>query len=163
MKYFTKEWCFSNLDDREIKKRWNAYKKYIDGIYERLPYVLKILARHLNLHDGRVKNVNFYKNKSVLNINGVFGDQQVGYFFLDIKYFDVSNLNDNKIKSIFNSIKVEVLSDEIEFLTENLFSHRILFSTKQDIDIQFRDVEISISSAFYKDYEKGLCKFKSGL
>lgn len=161
MKYFTKDWCFSKLDDQEIQNRLKSYRDYIQDVYKKLPAVLRILVEHINLHDGKIALVVFNSEKKELLIRGVFGDLEVGYFFLSIKYLMVLNLDFNLLNSIFISDKLDVLSDEIEYLGDSYFSHRMLFSIKKDIDIQFKDIELEIQNANPRDYEKVRCQFKT--
>jgi hypothetical protein len=161
MKYLTKEWCFSKLDDHEIEQRLKSYRNYIQGIYKKLPFVLKLLAQNINLHDGRLKTVSFSQNKRTLIIKGVFGDLDSNYFILEIKYLRVFNINLDLIRTFFENQEIEVLSDEIEFLSENLFSHRMLFSTQKDIDIQFEDIEMKIENTIPENYKNIHCHFKA--
>lgn len=160
MKYFTKDWCFSNLDDDEIEKRLKNYRTYIHNVYKKLPFVLKNLIKTINFHDGKLEKVSFIQNKRTLILKGVFGDLEVGYYFLEVKYLKVSNLEIDFLDSVFKNQEIEILSDEIEVLNENLFSHKILFSTKQDINIQFQDIKITIQNAKPKDYKKLHCHLK---
>ncbi len=160
MKYFTKDWCFSKLDDQEIEQRLKSYRAYIQDIYKKLPFVLKLLAQNINLHDGKLEIVSFSQDKKFLMLKGVFGDLELNYFIFEIKYLNVSNLDVGLLASIFKNQEIEILSDEIEISAENLFSHRILFSTQKDIDIQFEDIEIKIQNATPKSYKKLCCQFK---
>jgi hypothetical protein len=160
MKYFTKEWCFSDLNDREIDKRLVSYKDYISKIYEKLPFALKALSRNLNLHDGRLMKVIFNQKENALLLEGIFGDLQSGYYFLELKYIGISGLSTELLASCFRDQEIQVLSDEIEFISQNHFSHKFLFSTKRDIDIQFNDLQIGMRNAMPKDYKKTCCLFE---
>lgn len=160
MKYFTKEWCFSDLDDHEIEKRLKSYREYIGNVYEKLPFVLKILSKDINLHDGRIKKASFIKDQNIFVIEGVFGDLQSGYYLLEIKYVNISKLSEDVLVSVFKDQEIEVLSDEIEVFPENYFSHRMLFSTKKEINMAFKDIQIVIRNAAPKDYTKSYCQFK---
>lgn len=162
MKYFTKEWCFSKLDDDEIEQRLQSYRNYIESIYKQLPFVLKLLVQSINLHDGRLKVVSFSPEKKKLVIRGVFGDLESNYFILEIKYLMVSNVSIDSLLCIFKNQELEILSDEIEVLAKNLFSHRILFSTQKDIDIQFQDIELTVQNTSPESYKKLCCEFKIG-
>lgn len=160
MKYFTKEWCFSNLGDYEIDRISKSYKDYIDSTHAKLPFVLKILAKSLNLHDGRLMKVSYIQNEGSLLLDGIFGDLQTGYFFLQIRYLGVSGLSEEVLRAIFKDQVLEILSDEIELFSENYFSHKMLFSSKNEIDIQFKDIQIGIRTATSKDYKKYACHFE---
>lgn len=160
MKYFTKDWCFSRLDDQEIEQKLQDYRNYINAIYMKLPFALKLLVWSINLHDGRLELLSFNLHKKKLILRGVFGDLEFGYFILEIKYLNVYNLDVSIFNSIFKNQQIEILSDEIEVLKESLFSHRLLLSTHEDIDIQFEDIEIKIQNTISKNYKKLSCQFK---
>ena len=71
MKYFTKEWCFSDQNDEEIEYRATSYKEYINKIYKDLPFVLKILSKNVNFYDARINNITLFSDQDVLILNGV--------------------------------------------------------------------------------------------
>ena len=157
MKYFTEDWCFSNLDDNEIEENLKSYRNYICNIYNKLPFVLKILAKGINLHDGKITSVAFIKKKKILNLNGIFGDLEVGYFLLKISYLYSCNIDASLLSHFFENQEVEILSDEIEMLEEKLFSHRMLFSNRKYIEIQFKDIEIAIQNESCQNYKSVVC------
>ena len=151
MKYFTKEWCFSEIEDDEIENRLRLYNDYINGIYSKIPFTLKLLTRHINFHDGKIRNIAFSEPEQSLKLSGIFGDKQSGYFFLELNYlttkrFDINNLLGSCDKEI------EILSDELEALDDGAFSHKILLSTGESIDILFLNVSIKLKDATPRDY-----------
>lgn len=158
MKYFTKKWCFGDLTEKAIQDRVDAYKTYIDKIYDELPFVLKVLSKEINLHDGIIKKITLNKDSSILNMIGIFGDAQVGYFVLNIKYVNVSNLNEKNLGSTVNTKNLLILSDEIEKIEGNLYSHRMIFSSKRELEINFEKIEIKIQNANQKQYKMKTCK-----
>ena len=104
--------------------------------------------------------VSFIQNQGSLLLDGIFGDLQTGYFFLEIRYLGVSVLSEEILRSIFKDQVLEILSDEIEFFSENHFSHKMLFSSKKEIDVQFKDIQILIRNATSKDYRKYPSQFE---
>lgn len=160
MKYFTKEWCFGEIDDCKIEALSKSYKKYINNIYEKLPFVLKLLSRNINLHDGRLMKAIFNHEENSLLLEAVCGDLQSKYYFLEIKYYGIYNLKDKVLMSIFKNQEIEILSDEIEFFSDEYFSHKMFFSSMKDIDIRFKDLQIIFRSATSNEYKKCLCLFE---
>lgn len=160
MKYFTKEWCFSDQNDEEIEYRATSYKEYINKIYKDLPFVLKILSKNVNFYDARINNITLFSDQDVLILNGVFCDIQSGYYFLDIQYRNTSSLNIQNLTDVFNCKKLEILSDEIELISEKNFSHRIIFTSKKEIEIAFEDVQISLRNATSNDYKNSCLKLE---
>ncbi len=155
MKYFSKEWCFSELEDREIQKRVDFYQKYIERIFNELPYVLKILLK-INLHDGIVKQVTFSKHSNNIKIIGLFGDLQVGYFALTLNYKGLINSNIENLITIFKEKKLNILSDELE-RKNKYFSHKFLFTNQNEIDLNFKDLELQINNISSEDFKSGIC------
>lgn len=161
MKYFTKDWCFGDLDDDNIQEVKKNYWEYINHIKDSLPFALKLLASNMNLHDGIISKASCSSEKKSLRIEGIFGDLQTGYFKLKIEYLNISEPDINDLKTIFEGRTIEIISDEIELVSQRLFSHRLLFSTKKEIEIRFSDIEIKINSASTESYKKEICQFTS--
>lgn len=157
MKYFTKEWCSSKLEDQEIEENVKKYETYINEIQKNLPFTLKMLTKSINLHDGIIKKVSYSSEGNSLSIEGIFGDLQVGYFILELLYSNVSKLEKDVLSSVFKGQKLEVLSDEIELISKNLHAHRILFSTNKEIEITFSDMKIKINNSSSENYKKEPC------
>ena len=159
MKYFTRDWCEGKLGENEENKIIKKYDNYMLSIQSELPFVLKILTDKINLHDAFIKKaiLNNYDKIFIMYLIG--GDNQVGYFFLNIKYFNISKVNSTNIKKLFYHKKIEVLYDEIERLSENLFSHRLIFDQEGEIEIIFKNIEITISNADSSDYVLSNCIF----
>jgi len=157
MKYFTKEWCFGNLKESMIQETEDRYRGYIKSIYNRMSFSLKILYNNINMHDGIIRKVSFFKKSKTLIMQGVFGDLEVGYFLLSIKYNNVSKVDRKLLVKIFENKEAEILSDEIEYLSDGNISHKMIFSTKKEIDIQFEDIELDIRNAISSDYDQIPC------
>ncbi|MBU4510158.1 hypothetical protein KJ830_03815 [bacterium] len=160
MKYFTKEWCFGELKDTKMDKINENYQKYIAGIYLKLPVALKMLVKNLFLHDGLIRNIVYFRSQKILEINGIFGDLQFGYYNLKIKYYGINEINTKILKMIFNDKKVEILKDEIEMLNSQQYSHRIIFSIGEEIEILFKDLSIEIIDEKAENYKKENCNLK---
>jgi hypothetical protein len=160
MKYFTKEWCSGKLEDNKVKEIKRDYWNYIDIINESLPFSLKFLANNINLHDGIINKASYSSEKNSLSIVGIFGDLQVGYFNLEIRYLNIYKLEKDTLTSIFKGQKLEVLSDEVELISKNLYSHRLLFLSKKEVEIFFSNIEIKVSAASPDDYKKKICQLK---
>lgn len=158
MKYFNQDWCDSKLDDSLIEKIQENYWKYIESIYDKLPFTIKILSKWVYFHDGFVKNLNINTKTKICKINCLLGDLQTGYFILNVKYSDAELLSNFNIKSFHNQ-NIEILSDEFELLSCQKYSHKILFLNKKEIEIQFSSVEIFIKDTFARVQYK--CKVQS--
>jgi len=150
MKYFTNDWFFSKLSDDAIEEISGQYWDYIGCIFEKLPFALKVLSKHVNLHDGIVVERNFDKEKHFLKLELFCGDLQSGYFLLQLDYSGVSDQSKNleKIKGFS-----EIYTDELEMIGPNRFNHRILFSNSTEAQIDFSDISIKIVNKKSEDYK----------
>ncbi len=158
MKYFTEDWCFGKLDDQEWETIERNYHSYIESIYDSLPVTLKILVKNLNLHDGIIKKISFLKKENAFELEGVFGDLGFGYFGLTLKYNDVIPLNEALLKSTFEDKRLEILSNEIEILDENKYSHKIIFDNGKEFEIKFKNLELKIIESRPESYKRINCK-----
>lgn len=158
MKYFTQDWCDSKLSDSSIEKIQEKYWKYIESVFREFPYTIKILSRWVCFHDGFVKNININKRAKTIKMNCLLGDLQSGYFLLSAKYSEADLLSDFSIKSLDNN-NIEVLSNEFELLSNEKYSHKILFSNRKEIEITFSKVVFSIQDITSRVQYK--CKVKT--
>jgi hypothetical protein len=160
MNFFTKEWCFGDLDTKKSEDILKKYRSYIRDIQFKISFPLRVMATNLNLHDGILNKVCFSLERRVLILQGIFGDLQTKYFFLKIKYKNISDLNSDDLINVFQNQVAEILMDEIEVVSDTIFSHKIIFSSKKEIDLRFEDVEISIRNADALYYKKQVCSLE---
>jgi hypothetical protein len=160
MKYFTREWCWGDLDDDQAEKVSKNYDRYLDSIRSSLPFALKLLGNNINLHDGIVKKVKVFGVKKSLGLSGIFGDLEIGYFNLSVEYRNIHDLDLDWITGVFQRKKVEIIRDEIEVVKSGdvpRFFHRLIFSNKSEFQICFGDCSFQIESAHQKDYTSRPC------
>ena len=160
MKYFTQEWCWGDLNDTQIKQIEKKYDDYINCVYSRLTFPLKLLANRINLHDGIVKKLKFFFSKKKLILFGIFGDLEVGYFYLTIEYIGIKNVDPDVVFRVFAKKKIEVIRDEMEILknsNDECFVHRFIFSNKSEFQVEFIGCNLKIESASEKDYRNKFC------
>lgn len=82
MEYFTNEWFFSRFSEDHIETAKTEYWSYMDGIFDGLPFTIKLLAKSINLHDGII--IETSREREKLNIDLFCGDLQTGYFLLQL-------------------------------------------------------------------------------
>jgi hypothetical protein len=103
MKYFTREWCWSELNDKLIDKISKDYERYIDSIYIKFPFTLKLLTRKIKLHDGIISTISISSSQRTLSLSGIFGDLEIGYFKLEMHYKNIAEFNlDHEIIPLFS-------------------------------------------------------------
>lgn len=156
MKYFTNDWFFSKLSDDDMEEISSRYWGYIDSVFEKLPFSLKVLSKQINLHDGVVLESTFDKERHILNLEIFCGDLQTGYFLLQLHYSGISEHSKNleKIEKF-----LEIFTTEIEMIDHNHFNHRFLLSSKEEVKIEFLDVSINIMNKTPRDH-KEICALK---
>lgn len=157
MKYFTRQWCWGELSDAQIEKTSQRYDAYINGVYLKLPPPLKLLATSIHLHDGIIKKFTLSSSKKDLILSGIFGDLDIGYFKLKIKYKDIRNFNSEDTSELFMQKKMEIIRDEIGIEKSGIFVHRLIFSNQSEFQINFCECGLEIANATGKDYTKTPC------
>jgi hypothetical protein len=158
MKYYTKDWCFGKLSDEEIEKMDQKYNFYINKIYSKLPFTIKLLAKEINLHDGIVKKIKLSPRINVLFLEGIFGDLQTGYFSMEIKYIDIKEIDSTTFAGLKDK-KIEILSHEFEAVSDKRYVHRMIFSPGDELEIVFSDISINIQNLEPTAYKKSECSF----
>ena len=160
MKYFTNDWFFSRLAEDDMEKIAEQYWNYIDSVFEKLPFTLKMLAKSLNLHDGIVISSVLEEKSHTLTLELLCGDLQSGYFLLQLIYTGVSE--DSKNLGKFEKF-IEVHAAELEVGNGDFF-HRWLLSSGSEIEVKFLDVSLQIYTKTAKDYKdiKALKKQTAG-
>jgi hypothetical protein len=160
MKYFTREWCWSELSDKVINNISKDYERYINSIYIALPFTLKMIAKKINLHDGIISTISISFSEENLVLSGIFGDLEVGYFKLEICYESIFDFDLDHTILFFSEKEIEILRDELEVVSNfnsEFFVHKFIFSNKSEFKICFRDCYLTIENATSKDYKKTPC------
>jgi hypothetical protein len=149
MKHFTSDWFFSRLAEEDMEKIAVQYWNYIDSVFEKLPFALKILAKSVNLHDGNVIASALEEKSHTLTLELFCGDLQSGYFLLQLIYTGISEDSKN-----FERLEkfTEVHAAELEAVS-NGFSHRLLLSSGSEVEIKFLDVSLQVYTKTAKDYK----------
>ena len=68
----------------------------------------------------------------------------MGYFQLHMRYRD---LQADKLESVFDGSCHEIVNDEVEWLEDKRFAHRMRFSTDKVLELEFSDLEVKVLSA----------------
>ena len=89
MKYFTPAWHCGQVDDEASEAVVKNYWRYLESLLSRLPLDVRTLASDISLHDGLIRQILFDQEQSTLFLSLCCGDNQVGYFNLDLHYSQV--------------------------------------------------------------------------
>ena len=146
MKFFTKEWLSGDRDDEDPYIAFTEYEAHLSKIRNSFTFDLKALTSY-RLHDGLVKVVNHRVSENKLSVTLIIGDLQVGYQRLELTYSNAecapSDLQFLVLAS--RTENFEILEDEWDLSDSRKFTHRLIFSTRQEIEIAFDDINYQAS------------------
>lgn len=158
MKFFKKEYFLDEIEDSLLDKAFTEYDEYIEKNFSKFPVVLKILSKHIFLHDGILKQVVYEKNKGLLIFEYICGDLQFGYFGLKISYELIKKFKSSFLIELFNDKEMQILYDEIEILNQDIFEHRVLYENGSETTITFKKASITIWEEMPESFITGKCK-----
>ena len=149
MKYFTLDWWNGIQVNTNDDDPFELYESYYQSIQEKLPGAFLKLHNEIYLHDGNLKSILFssYNNDLDITIDADDGKGNLRKIKLNysgvIQYKSYSN-KDNGLPGPLGY--GDLGYHEVEIL-KNCLEHRILFSSGIEIQIQFKDLQLT-----YKDY-----------
>lgn len=140
MKFFSREWAIGELPDRESNEVIAAYERHLDGLMPQLPASVRCLARELNLHDALIRRVVHDRAGRELRFELRCGDNQIGYFDLDLSYMGaiVDQADVAALQLAARNPATNVWYDEVDVTGDGAFLHRVLFYPERECEIMFR-------------------------
>jgi len=155
MKYFSvKDW--DEYDEKA--EQVIAYRSYISSVRPHLPKDLQLLTGaggELSLNDGEIESLAIYLETSTvrININGKWIEETlVGDRIYSLVYkgvISVISTIDPDAKGLHGSGYGFHGFDEVELIKENIFEHKMLFTSGIELQIRFQDFSMT-----YKDIPK---------
>lgn len=124
MNYFTPEWHCGDVDEHPSKK----YQEHLAPLLPQWPPDVRELASRINLHDGLIRKFVWNTHQATLFLRLRCGDNQVGYFDLDLHYSGVlfSQYDWMSLLTLNANKNSSALYDEVDE-EAGRFVHRILF------------------------------------
>lgn len=146
MNFFTRAWCDGKDDESE--DRGQMYNDHLAKIKSQFSPSLHSLAFEFPLHDGLIRQVIVSKNLRALQLLLRCGDNQMGYFDLDLSYSEVDfeHFEFSELAAITNRTETEILYDEIDLHSRNSFEHRFIFWPTGEAAVVFRGVTFEMKS-----------------
>jgi hypothetical protein len=140
MKFFTRAWAVGELSDAAFNETIAEYERHLDGLAPRLPATIRCLARELNLHDGLIRRAVYDRSGRELRLELRCGDNQMGYFDLDLMYFGaiLDQADITALQGAARDSETEVWYDEVDLAGDGAFLHRVLFHPSRECEIMFR-------------------------
>ena len=144
MKYFSRAWAQGELSDAEHSAIARSYERYLDGVLSGLPASVAALARDVPLHDALIRQVVANYDAGSLKLDLLCGDLQGGYVDIGLTYgkVDWSPLDMEALARRAADPETELLFDEIERLSEEVFEHRVLLWPDDEVAIRFAELAI---------------------
>ena len=124
MNYFTPEWLRSDGEEHPAEK----YGEHLAPLLPQWPPDVQALASRISLHDGLIRELSWDTQEATLFLCLRCGDNQVGYFDLDLHYSGVhfSPLDWASLLTLNANKNSSALYDEVDE-EDGRFVHRILF------------------------------------
>ena len=149
MKFFDINWIEGSLSNTECELRKQKYYEHIKVILESSNLILSMLIKNVNLHDAVM--INYIEKEKEIIITFCGGDNQKGYFLLDLSYYIHSSYN----KSFFNKLPTIILYDEYEYLNDKkMYLHSFINSHKKEMQIMFSHIDFSIKNTDWNMYKR---------
>ena len=142
MKFFTRAWCTGEMSDEEHEQVVQNYWSYFDSISKNFPYNILNFAKKISVHDGLIRKIVIDRGLASVHLFLRCGDNQTGYFDLDIIYsgvrFPLSNID--AFESLSKNRHTNILYDEIDIEPSQLYVHRIIFYPEHEILLVFSNL-----------------------
>ena len=142
MRFFTREWCRGDLEDEDAERIPELYAEHLRALRDRLPPRVLRFSEEINLHDGLVRDLSLDEKAGTLRVRIRAGDQQVGYYDVDLLYLGV--VLDPRTVPILEKVRrdarYELLYDELDADESPQVVHRLIFSPEDEVEIRFRDL-----------------------
>lgn len=145
MKFFTLDW-WCGLQHLEDYDPLPDYQKYLATIRERLPEGLLALQETISLHDAILRSLKYSNQNNSLTLQFDADDGADGYRQFTIRYIDIVSFNTvaDSERGLRGPHGFGHLGyDEADISAEGNFEHRLLFSTGIEMQIVFRDFDLT--------------------
>ena len=130
MNFFTPEWHRGDAEEHPAEK----YQEHLAPLLSQWPSDVQTLAARINLHDGLIRELSWNTDEATLFLDLRCGDNQLGYFDLDLHYFGVlfSPLEWACLLTLNANKNGSALYDEVDE-EDGRFVHRILFMASRRV------------------------------
>jgi hypothetical protein len=153
MRYLTRGWCDSDLDDDEVEAARAAYWARIDAIENRLPEPLLRLARHVNLHDGVIESVTWEPANKTLVLDVVASalkpPHQVQNVRITLGGALMGERRINSLRDVARDRESSILYWEVDlddrgWSPDAPFILRLLFWPRDELSIDFAELTLAV-------------------
>ena len=145
MKYFTRGMVNAELDDDEVAQVQRSYTARLESISPQLTAPLQLLAK-LSLHDAIIESTLWEPAIKCLDMSLVAPCSD-GYQGVRLKYHGAL-LGHERIRTLRSAARdreTQILASEVDYNDVGVFSHRLLFWPRDELTIDFADVEVEVT------------------
>jgi hypothetical protein len=148
MRFFTSEWHGGDMSDEDASQVPARYAEHLASLLPRLPDAVRDRLGSINLHDAQIRECTLDWRRRAVRLALRAGDNQVGYANIGLEYQEVATdrLDVPFLRSAVADPTTELLYDELDE-EGGYVVHRLLFWPYQSVDVYFRAVQLSRSSA----------------
>ena len=138
MKFFDKDFLFSNISDEESERRIQKYIEQKCFVEKYADYNIRLLLSSISLHDAKILVIKKELNCWIIILS--CGDNQVGHFRLTLT-FD----KNSKIDLFDNVLPFTVVYYEIDY-NDNYYTISFISNDAKTFDIQFNTVSLFLEA-----------------
>jgi hypothetical protein len=142
MRYFTRGMASGEFDDSEAAEIRRAYAAHLENISPRFTRSARALAK-LSLQDGIIEEVIWEPAVKCLRMSLVM-PHSAGYRVVTLKYSGtlLGTRRIQTLRDVARDRETQILESEVDCDNEGLFSHRLLFWPRDELTIEFTDLEL---------------------
>lgn len=138
MKFFDRDFLFSNISDEESELRIQEYIEQKCFVEKHADYNIRLLLSSISLHDAKILVIKKELNCLIIILS--CGDNQVGHFRLTLS-FD----KNSKIDLFDNVLPFTVVYYEIDY-NDNYYTISFISNDAKTFDIQFNTVSLFLEA-----------------
>ena len=152
MKWFTRKWATGQHSEGASKAVMSRYFDHLNSILMHLTEdVDDDLIVNVNIHDGHVKR--WRQTDDSIELEIVAGDLQSGYKRILLTFGHATLTAPPSIDELnLGHPRTELLYDEFDVVSEDIFEYRVLVWPTGELVIQFRSLKVQISDAAASDW-----------
>jgi hypothetical protein len=138
MKFFTREWA-----GKAVPK---AYQAHLSKLLPRMPATVRAPAQGVNIHDGRLRAATLDRAHHTLTLSMRCGDNRVGYFDLELVYYEAV-LSDGDVvalREVSRDLEAEAQYDELDLTDAGAWLHRMTFWRDHEVAVSFERLALRL-------------------
>jgi hypothetical protein len=155
MHFFTAAWRDGDLSDEDYEDASIAYDRHLQLIRDSFPPRLLQLLEAVPLHDAKVRFARVQRD-GTFKLGLRAGDQQCGYFDVDLDYRGVETIDGlPSAAAVLSRADGEIIRDEIDVASPSAcFEHRFLFAPEGELLLRFHDFDFVATTVDGREFKR---------